>query len=539
MNGNRRGSDSIAASTLGARAAGAASAPSTSNLSSSFRRVTKKPILRRAVSDTAATQQSQQQRKKPGVVAMAKMGYQECVNAIIRPPRAHSYKEETLGPQVFNYCGRTFARSDLYITNERDMKMKCSHWIDVDTPADKVPCVIYMHGNSSARLEVIPQLSYLLSLGVSVFSFDFAGSGKSDGDYVSLGFYERDDLQCVVEHLRSTGTVSTIALWGRSMGAATALMHAHRDPSISCMIVDSSFADLTQLAEEMVERGKDHGVSVPTFVVTMALRMIRGSVKKQAGFDIRECCPISHADKCFVPALFVHGKNDVFINSHHSRDIHERYAGDKNLIIVDGDHNSPRPRFMFDSASIFLQTCLQIPPDWTLARDPRMNRMTPPWFYPGAMDGLGLAFSRSLSSSSYGAGSPQKLSPVHSKSDGDVTAAPAVVTTTRASAKTDTTEMEQIRNDEEAAYALAAELNEESGMTIERQDDIQAALLKMLGTSEDKISAQRTTYETRSPSPSSALSDVERTSSVLSSDDLVARGLVGCQSVEKSRKSDP
>ena len=31
------------------------------------------------------------------------------------------------------------------------------------------------------------------------------------------------------------GTVSTIALWGRSMGAATALLHTHRDPSVSDM----------------------------------------------------------------------------------------------------------------------------------------------------------------------------------------------------------------------------------------------------------------------------------------------------------------
>lgn len=35
-------------------------------------------------------------------------------------------------------------------------------------------------------------LSYLLSLGVSVFAFDFAGSGMSDGEYVSLGWYERE-----------------------------------------------------------------------------------------------------------------------------------------------------------------------------------------------------------------------------------------------------------------------------------------------------------------------------------------------------------
>jgi hypothetical protein len=33
------------------------------------------------------------------------------------------------------------------------------------------------------------------------------------------------------------------------------------------------------------------------------------------------------------------------------------------LVMVEGDHNTGRPRFLFDSAAIFLQTCLQIPHD--------------------------------------------------------------------------------------------------------------------------------------------------------------------------------
>ena len=66
---------------------------------------------------------------------------------------------------------------------------------------------------------MLPQLTVLLALGVAVFAFDFAGSGKSDGEHVTLGYFEREDLMCVVAHLRATPFVSTIALWGRSMGA--------------------------------------------------------------------------------------------------------------------------------------------------------------------------------------------------------------------------------------------------------------------------------------------------------------------------------
>ena len=92
----------------------------------------------------------------------------------------------------------------------------------------------------------------------------------------------------------------------------------------------------------MVEKGREQGITVPGFVVSIALRMIRTSVKKQAGVDIRDISPIAHADKCFVPALFVAGEHDDFINKRHSEEIHAKYAGDKNMIVVEGDHNSPR-----------------------------------------------------------------------------------------------------------------------------------------------------------------------------------------------------
>lgn len=310
---------------------------------------------------------------------MAKQGYQELVNAIIRPPRCE-YETRQLGPNVFDFCGKTFYRQDFHLQNPRQLNFFCSMWQPTDSCRKNaiLPCVIYMHGNSSARLEGLAQLSVVLSLGVTFFTFDFAGSGISEGEYVSLGAYEKDDLKVVVEYLRSLSTVSTIALWGRSMGATTALLHGERDPSIAGMVLDSAFSDLTVLAEEMVEKGRQQGLFAPSLIVKMAIRFIRSSVQKTANFDIKDLSPIDHADKCFIPALFAAAENDTFVAPHHSRRIYEKYAGDKNLIIVDGDHNSARPRFFYDSVSIFLTHTLQIPDDWILADSARyMN--TFPW----------------------------------------------------------------------------------------------------------------------------------------------------------------
>ena len=62
------------------------------------------------------------------------------------------------------------------------------------------------------------------------------GSGLSEGQWVTLGAEEVDDVEAAVEHLRGSGRVSTLGLWGRSMGAVTALLYAQRDPSIAGMV---------------------------------------------------------------------------------------------------------------------------------------------------------------------------------------------------------------------------------------------------------------------------------------------------------------
>lgn len=135
--------------------------------------------------------------------------------------------------------------------------------------------------------------------------------------YLHLYCVLRAVCQCVIEYLRASGTTSTIALWGRSMGAATALLHGERDPSIAAMVLDSAFSSLVTLSEEMVDMGRKQGLFAPNFIVRMAIQFIRSSVQKTAGFDITTLAPIESADKCFIPALFIAAEDDNFVNKTH------------------------------------------------------------------------------------------------------------------------------------------------------------------------------------------------------------------------------
>lgn len=53
-----------------------------------------------------------------------KAGYQELVNAIIRPPRAE-YEIEALGPVEFDFVGKPFKRMDFRLLNERGHVLEC------------------------------------------------------------------------------------------------------------------------------------------------------------------------------------------------------------------------------------------------------------------------------------------------------------------------------------------------------------------------------------------------------------------------------
>lgn len=289
---------------------------------------------------------------------MEKLGYTDAWKAIVRPPR-DEYLDTDLGPIQFVIGKNHFERVDFDLLNERKQKLKCSFFqpIDSERPAKELPCVIYLHGNSSSRVEGVPYVRYFLPSFITFFCFDCSGSGRSDGEFISLGWWEREDLKIVVDYLRKSGKTSTIGLWGRSMGAVTALLHADRDPSIAGLVLDSPFSSLTKLAEELC---KKHAKGMPGFVYSMAQWYVKKKIKSNAHFSIDDLKPIDHVKNAFIPALFIVAKEDDFIDPKHGQELHDAYSGDKNLIWVEGDHNSSRPPHTITSIYIFFFNTLQM-----------------------------------------------------------------------------------------------------------------------------------------------------------------------------------
>jgi len=280
--------------------------------------------------------------------------YDDLWKALIRPNR-DIYTKEDLGPIKFEIGDKCFKRTDFELINKRSQKLMCSFWepFDEERETPLLPCIIYLHGNSSSRCEVYQEISYLLLRNITVFSFDFCGCGQSEGEYISLGYYEKLDVHCIIEYLLKSKKVNKIGLWGRSMGAVTAIMYANEHPSlINAMILDSGFYSLKLLINELIESK----IKLPKFIFDKILGMVKETIKEKAKFDLDIIEPYIYAKNCLVPAFFCHGKEDDFVLPHHSEDLFNEYKGnDKYLEIVKGGHNSTRPKKLIIKICNFLK----------------------------------------------------------------------------------------------------------------------------------------------------------------------------------------
>ncbi|KAF7456320.1 PhoPQ-activated pathogenicity-related protein [Cryptosporidium felis] len=286
--------------------------------------------------------------------------YNELWKAIIRPPRDR-YSIRDLGPMRFAIGKSIFKRSDFTLRNRRQLVLHCSHFepVENERPSGSLPCVVYLHGNCSSRREALPYIPLLLPIGITVMAVDLSGSGLSDGEFISLGYHEKDDLSVVIDYLRNSKRCSSVGIWGRSMGAATALMYSgsdKRDGFLKGIVVDSSFCSLRQLCHELVH----HYVPLlPNFLVDSALSFLKTTISDKAKVNIDDIAPIKSVGRSGVPALFISGTSDTLVNPNHSKILHDNYGGEKMLMIIPGNHNSERPKFVKASILIFFYSVFE------------------------------------------------------------------------------------------------------------------------------------------------------------------------------------
>ena len=271
--------------------------------------------------------------------------YESLWKAIIRPPK-EKYNESELGEKTFYYLNKKILRTDYNILVTRGNIIKSSFFQCLnDEEKISLPVVIYLHGNCSSRLEGLCLLPYLINENINLFVYDFAGCGLSDGEYISLGYHEKNDLKIIINFLEKFPHVKKIGLWGHSMGAATGIMYTPLDNRIKCLCSDSSFSEFSVLAKELAKKK----IKLPDIILDGALKLLKITIKNKNDMDISEINPLDDVKKINVPIIFVHALNDNLIHLEHSLKLFENCPVNKEqkfILISEGGHNNMRPKFL-------------------------------------------------------------------------------------------------------------------------------------------------------------------------------------------------
>lgn len=149
----------------------------------------------------------------------------------------------------------------------------------------------------------------------------------SDGEYITLGLKESDDLSSVIEYLQAHNKVHDFALWGRSMGAVTALLFAskYNGKSLKACIYDSPFSSLKKLIKEIAS----NRTGLPQFMFKPLMPMVDAFMKSKVSFSIHDLRVKDKVHLIKVPGLFLTSRKDSLVGHQHTEKLYQLYAAEK------------------------------------------------------------------------------------------------------------------------------------------------------------------------------------------------------------------
>jgi fermentation-respiration switch protein FrsA (DUF1100 family) len=218
-------------------------------------------------------------------------------------------------------------------------KFRVADEIDLDTfyvPATTTPRanLIMLHGVGSCKEVYLDSVAELAQIGYNVMLWDQRAHGKSGGEYLTFGYYEKYDVSKAIDWLEARNPGLRTGIYGNSMGGAIAIQSLAGNPGLCFGLIESTFTDLPAVANAYGRRMS--GLPLPHFLSDYVLSCA-GKVANFEPFTVR---PIKAAKKVTQPIMHIHGDADANINITHAHRLFDAYASeDKSLYIVkDGDH---------------------------------------------------------------------------------------------------------------------------------------------------------------------------------------------------------
>ena len=191
--------------------------------------------------------------------------------------------------------------------------------------------VIVLHGYRSNPESVISVGKHFSDKGYNVLIPYMRATGESEGEYIGMGWLDKDDLKCWIDLIIKQNNNANIVLHGSSMGAATVLMASGDElpNNVKAIIEDSGYTSVWDIfASEAKAR-----FNLPAFPV---LNMFEVVANYRAKYDIREASALEQVKKATTPILFIHGDSDDFVPEYMCEQLYEVANCKKNKLIIHG-----------------------------------------------------------------------------------------------------------------------------------------------------------------------------------------------------------
>lgn len=190
---------------------------------------------------------------------------------------------------------------------------------------------ILVHGYGRDQSYANDYAEVYLQHGYQVLTPDLCASGKTEGQYITMGVKESAEVALWAQKIKKQYPDAEIALHGVSMGAATVLMAAARDdiPPIRAVIEDCGYTS----AYEMFSNQLGVIFGLPAFPIMNCVDVVSGF---KTGAKVTEAAPIKAVPKIKAPVLFIHGDADKLIPPAMMEELYVSCNSKKDKLIVQG-----------------------------------------------------------------------------------------------------------------------------------------------------------------------------------------------------------
>lgn len=183
--------------------------------------------------------------------------------------------------------------------------------------------IILFHGFGGNKSSILDKAEVFRELGYNTFLVDFMGSGGSEGNQTTLGFFEAEQVKTCFDYLTKKGE-DTIFLFGTSMGAV-AIMKAISDLKIQPkgIILECPFGSFYKTVCARFKM-----MNAPTFPMA-GLLVLWGGL--QNGFWAFGHNPAEYSKKIDCPTLLMYGQKDEKVSKAEIDEIFANLKGRKVL----------------------------------------------------------------------------------------------------------------------------------------------------------------------------------------------------------------